>query len=285
MLHQQHQSPLNALITGATGKVGSRLMPRLLQWGYQVRALVRDAASVSALGEIGADPVMGDLFDPGSLKQAAHGVDVVIHLATFYKGATEDRSRTADLDGTAALAQAAIEAGAGQFIFASSDRIYGTGRGKLVTESDPAEPGNNRFAVAKVAAEDLLLRLFGQQAASLCILRLSLAYGEGDPHLKETIPALKAWPGAKRVQLVHHADIAQAVRLCIAQRAKGIYNVTDDAPLSIAELRELHQLPVGIDAPIADPWEMMVSARKIREELGYRPFYPTFYSAYDTGAL
>ncbi|WDF54237.1 NAD-dependent epimerase/dehydratase family protein [Mucilaginibacter sp. KACC 22063] len=285
MLDQQNQNTLKVLITGATGKIGSRLTPRLLQWGYTIRALVRDAGGASALRSIGVETVTGNLLDPDSLKNAVQGMDVVIHLATFYQGATEDQSRSANLNGTAALARAAIDTGVRQFIFASSNRVYGAGRGKMVRETDPVEPGNNRFAVAKVAAEDLLIQLFEDQAASLCILRLSLTYGEGDTHLKETIPALKDWPQAKRMQMVHHADIAQAIKRCIVQRAKGIYNVTDDAPLSIAELRELHQLPSGSEAPVVDPWEMMVSNRKIREELGYRPCYPTFYSAYDAGTL
>lgn len=285
MFYQQHINSPKILVTGATGKVGSRLAPRLLQWGYQVSALVRDAGSATALSNIGIEPVMGDLLDPASLQRATQGMDIVVHLATFYKGATEEQSRMANLDGTAILARAALEAGVRQFIFVSSNRVYGTGRGKQVTESDPVAPMNNRFAVAKVEAENLLIRLFEHPAASLCILRLSLAYGEGDAHLKATIADLVDWPQAKRVQLVHHADIGQAVRRCIAQKASGIYNITDDAALSMAELREMYALPAGPDTMVTDPWEMIVSNRKIRAALGYSPFYPTFYSAYDAGML
>lgn len=273
------------LVTGATGKVGSRLVPRLIQSGYQVRGLVRKAVNAPFLQSSETELAVGDLLDPGSLKAALKDIDVVVHLATFYKGATEEQSRMANIGGTEALARAALEAGARQFIFASSNRVYGANRGKQVTENDPVQPSGNRFALAKVEAENVLDRLFENSDVGCCILRLALVYGDRDPHVKETLPELHDWPPAKRLQIVHHAYIAQAVRLSITQKATGIFNVTDDAPLTISELRQLHNIPDTADAPVPDPWEMIVSNRKIREQLGFRPIYPTFYSTLDAGAL
>jgi len=273
------------LVTGATGKVGSRLVQRLIQWGYKVRALVRESSNTNSLEEIGVELIIGDLLNPKSLEVALQDVDVVIHLATFYKEATEEQSRRANINGTEILAQFAIDLGVRQFIFASSNRVYGSNRGKLVTERDATQPSENKFAVAKVEAENVLLSAFASSQTALCILRLSLVYGDKDPHLKETIPFLSDWQPAKRVQMVHHADVAQAIKLALSQKAKGIYNVADDAPLSISELRSLYGLPDTENGQVFDPWEMIVSNRKIREQLGFKPLYPTFYSAHDAGVL
>ncbi len=61
---------MKILITGATGKVGSRFVPRMLAKGYDVRILVRDAAKVSALAQLGAEVVTGDLYDTDTLPPA-----------------------------------------------------------------------------------------------------------------------------------------------------------------------------------------------------------------------
>ncbi|ASU33098.1 NAD-dependent epimerase/dehydratase family protein [Mucilaginibacter xinganensis] len=276
---------IKILVTGATGKVGSKLVPRLIQWGYEVRALVRQTGRASFLKTAGAELAVGDLLNPGSFKAALKNVDVVIHLATFYKGANEEQSRKANIDGTEILAKASLEAGVQHFIFASSNRVYGSNRTKMVTETDATHSSDNQFAIAKVEVENLLLTVFEKSNPVLCILRFPLVYGDGDRHLKETIPALNDWPPAKRVQMVHHADLAQAVKLSISQKANGIYNVTDDAPLTISELRCIYHVPDTEDGQISDPWEMIVSNRKIRDTLGFRPIYPTFYAAHDAGAL
>lgn len=285
MLQELSHHSINILVTGATGKVGSRLVPRLVRWGFNVRALVRDISMASSLRAAGAEPAVGDLLKPGSLRVALRDIDVVIHLATFYKGATEEQSRTANIGGTEIPARSSLDAGVQHFIFASSNRVYGSGRGKPVTENDATKPVDNKFAPAKVEVENLLTGLFENSDRRFCILRLALVYGDGDPHLKETIAALNDWPPAKRVQLVHHADIALAIRLSISQKSTGIYNVTDDAPLTISELRQLHNIPDTPDGQISDLWEMIVSNAKIREQLCFRPVYPTFYQAYDAGVL
>jgi nucleoside-diphosphate-sugar epimerase len=279
------ENTIKILVTGATGKVGSRLMLRLVHWGYKVRALVREPGSASFLISSGVELAVGDLLNPESLKAALKDIVVVIHLATFYKGATEEQSRMANTNGTEILAKSAIEAGVKNFIFASSNRVYGYNRGKLVTENDPTQPSGNKFAVVKVEVENLLTKVFENSNTAFCILRLSLVYGDGDPHLKETILMLNDWSPAKRVQMIHHADIAQAIKLFITQKASGIFNVTDDAPITISELRQLHQIADTADEQVSDPWEMIVSNFKIREQLGFRPIYPTFYAARDAGAL
>ena len=66
------------LVTGATGKVGSRFVSRLLAKGYDVRILVRDAAKASPLAERGAGIVIGDLDNTDALSAAVKDIDAVI---------------------------------------------------------------------------------------------------------------------------------------------------------------------------------------------------------------
>lgn len=77
---------MKMFVTGSTGKVGSRLIPRILQQGHDVKILVRDATKVKKLQQQGAEIVEGDLLYPESYKDALRGTDVVIHLAAQFRG-------------------------------------------------------------------------------------------------------------------------------------------------------------------------------------------------------
>ena len=74
------------LLTGATGLVGSRLLPRLAQDGFECRALVRGDVELPP----GTTEVRGDLDDPGTLRAAVEGVDVVVHLAALFRTDDDD---------------------------------------------------------------------------------------------------------------------------------------------------------------------------------------------------
>src|ERR1700754_2473372 len=90
------------LLTGATGLVGSRLLPRLVEAGFDCRALVRRAVALPA----GATGVRGDLGDPGSLREAVAGAEAVVHLAALFRTADEDAIWRANHDGTRHLLDA-----------------------------------------------------------------------------------------------------------------------------------------------------------------------------------
>jgi nucleoside-diphosphate-sugar epimerase len=98
------------------------------------------------------------------------------------------------------------------------------------------------------------------------------------------------WPTHKRLHLVHHADVAQA--LIRALRAEGIdggiFNAADDAPVTALELLELSREQPAQHAEervLHDLWEGIVDTTTIPERLGFRPIYPTVYTAREAGAL
>jgi nucleoside-diphosphate-sugar epimerase len=90
------------------------------------------------------------------------------------------------------------------------------------------------------------------------------------------------------LQLVHHADASQGLWLALhAEGVDGrIYNCADDAPVTAWDLHALagKRMPAGND-DLDDPWFGVVATERIRTELGFRPIYPTVWSARDAGAL
>lgn len=282
---------MQVLVTGATGRVGSRLVPRLLEGGDFVRVLVRKKEQAGLFRQVGVETVFGDLLEPVTLSTAVAGMDAVVHLAAFFRGASEAEARAVNYDGALALAHAARRAGISRFIYVSTNLVYGPGRGRPAVEDDPPQPASDHFyPVTKLAAENALTELFGDRDAALCILRLAFVYGDGDPHLRDAANLMRAWPPAKRLQLVHHADVAQAIRLSLDEPQAGgqIYNVADDTPIPVAYIRRLvgsaESVP-ATDTGVADPWEGIVDTSKIKDQLGFRLIYPSLYTAEEKQAL
>ncbi len=114
---------MRLLVTGATGRVGSRLVPRLLKHGNTVRVLLRSPEQAESFQQLGTDAVIGDLRQPDTLAGAVVDIDAVIHLAAFFRGATEGEARAANYDGTLALAHAARQVGVSKFICISTNLV------------------------------------------------------------------------------------------------------------------------------------------------------------------
>jgi nucleoside-diphosphate-sugar epimerase len=281
---------MTILVTGATGRVGSRFVPRLLQQAESVRILARDPGRAGSLGALGAEVVIGDLRDTGTLDNALKGIDAVVHLGAAFRGVSDEEAVTTNHTATVELAESALRAGVRRFVYASTTLVYGPGRDRPALESDEPTPPGRAYPTSKALAEKALLHLHRDKGLPLRIARLAFVYGEGDPHLAESLLWARDWPLHKRLHLVHHADVGQA--LLRAVRANGvdgeIFNVADDAPVTALELLDLGGEPIAEDAAsrtLDDPWEGIADTSKIRRELGFRPVHPTVHTARDAGAL
>lgn len=280
---------MNILVTGATGRIGSRLVPRLLQRGDWVRILVRHPERAQFLRNQGAEILVGDLLHPVSFTQAVTGTDAIIHLAAFFRGATPEETQAVNEAGTIALAHAALNAGVSRFIFASTNLVYGPGNGKLFQEDDVPQPEAS-YPITKAAAEQALMELHRKRGLGLRILRFAFVYGEGDPHLQEGLQWFRNWHPMQQIHMVHHADVAQAVMLALdVQGIDGeIYNVADDEPVPAADIMQFYEEKISEDAAnrqIDPSWHQLVDTRKIRENLAFQPIYPAFHNAVDAGVL
>ena len=190
------------LLTGATGSIESRLLPRLLACGEEVRCLVRQPHK---LGDrrVEVQITMGDLrelSDPYLLRQAMRGVDTVIHLAASIRD--QPPYRVEELNGLATirLLEAAERAGARRFIFFSALNTSAVQR--------------TRFFRAKWIAEQAVL------ASSLdtTILRPSIVFDHSDPWITlvrrlSFLPAIpKAVPWSGEVRMNGKPNVTLTVR-------------------------------------------------------------------------
>ncbi|MFE5889284.1 NAD-dependent epimerase/dehydratase family protein [Streptomyces sp. NPDC056462] len=281
------------LVTGTTGQVGRRFVPRLLaqsRAGERVRVLVRDAARGEPFAELGAEVVVGDLRDTESLGKAVAGVDAVVNVAASFRGVPDEEARAVNRDAAVELGRAALAAGVRRFVQVSTGLVYGTGRGRPLTEDDESRPGGamwGAYPESKAAAERELLALEGMDVR---VGRLPFVYGEGDPHLAQSLMWAKNWAATQRLHMGHHADVAQGLlRILHAPGIAGrVYNIADDVPVTAVELHQLNgvEIPEEMDARTdPDPWLAVVSTERIRRELGYRPLFPSVYAAREAGAL
>jgi nucleoside-diphosphate-sugar epimerase len=281
---------MKLLLTGATGRVGSHLLPRLVAQGHDVRAVARGEVAAGRVKAAGAEPVLADLLDPDGYRAALRGRDAVVHLAAVLRNTDAGEIRRANLEATRRLAETALAAGVGRFVFTSTNLVYPGGLGRPASEDDePAPPAVwGAYPASKAEAERLLLALHRDRGMGLRIVRLAFVYGEGDPHLAESLRWAGQWPGHQRLQLLHHADAAQAIgRALLAPGADGrIYNAADESPVTAVELHALNGVPFP-DRPAGetDLWHGIVDTTRIRRELGFRPWYPSVWSARDAGAL
>jgi nucleoside-diphosphate-sugar epimerase len=284
------------LVTGATGEVGRRFVPRLLRScgpGDGVRVLVRDASRGEPFARLGAEVVVGELRDPADVRKALGGTDAVVNIAAAFRhGEPAEEVMAVNRDAALDLGGAAAEAGAGRFVQVSTNLVYGAGRGRPATEDDEAapDPAWGTYPASKAQAERGLLELGRSGGLGVRIGRLAYVYGDGDPHLAQTMRWAGGWAAHKPMQMVHHADVFQGlVRLLRTPGVDGrVYNIADDAPVSAVELHRLNgvELPEGMaDRECPDPWEGVVSTSRIRDELGYRPLFPSVWTARDAGAL
>jgi nucleoside-diphosphate-sugar epimerase len=271
---------MTILVTGATGLVGERLVPRLAGMGEDCRALIRPGKR----GPVGATAVEGDLFDSASLADAVAGVSAIIHLAAVFRTPDTDLIWKSNVEGTRGLIAAAqAHAPDARFIMASTSNVYDKRATRPARETDRAEP-QQAYPASKVAAETLLRG----SGLTWSILRFPFVYGDGDGHL-EMLPKHVATFGfhpANRMSTIHHRDIATAMKLALSGAFDGrIVNISDEAPTTIYELVGL----VGDDMrPSADamqnPWHLHVDASLARS-LGFQPIVRTVYQAVQEGIL
>lgn len=167
-----------ALVTGASGFIGSRLAERLAAEGAQVRGLVRAPERVRRL-PAGVAPVLGDLTDPDSLARAVAGCDLVVHCAAYAgPGGPLRRFAAVNVAGTRALADAALVQGVRRFVHFSTIAVYGTDHAEPVRDDSPRRAHGDPYAVTKLAGEEAVWEVH-RRGLPATVIRPSFVYGPG----------------------------------------------------------------------------------------------------------
>lgn len=271
-----------ALVTGATGLVGSHIVERLRADGWTVRALVREHDGPKPRGRNGWDAMAwlraqgaslaaGDILDVRTLADAARGCDVIFHTAAAVTPAAQrahpyDAYRIPNVEGTRNAITAAERSGA-RLLQLSSVAVYGpkarydsaagteqTSRG--VDEATPLRPLPERafYARSKRESEELVLEAHAAGRIWATAVRPDVIYGPRDRQFVPRIARLlrlRVAPivggGRTTLAIVHAAHVADgAVRAAMTSTAGGaVYNLANDFDVTVADFLRLAARGLG----------------------------------------
>ncbi|HVY96117.1 MAG TPA: NAD(P)H-binding protein [Solirubrobacterales bacterium] len=230
------------LLTGATGSIGSRLLPLLLEGGEDVRCLVREPRRLGerrvdvqiALGDL------GEMSDPYLVRQALRGVDTVIHLAATIRD--QPPKRIEELNGlaTVRLLRAAERSGVRRFVFFSALDAYAAQR--------------TRFFRAKWLAEQAVR----SSPLATTVFAPSIVYDHSDPWVTllrrfSFLPVLPvSGPGDAAFQPIWAADVARCVTaaLALGDEARPRYELAGPETLTYDDMSDLVSRIAGRPRPL-----------------------------------
>jgi nucleoside-diphosphate-sugar epimerase len=280
---------MRIFVTGASGWIGSAVVPELISSGHQVLGLARSDASAKAVAGMGAEVLRGDLNDVGALRAGTLDSDGVIHLAFVVPSVSETATRA---DATAIETFAASLAGSGKPMLISG--------GTIVTPGRPSTERDELIATGPIAA-----RIRNMQAAlaaaergvRACLVMLPRSvHGQGERHgfVPQLIAAARAkgvsgyiGDGASRWPAVHVKDAARLYRLAVEQApARAVLNAVGDEGVPVREIAEaigrhldlpVRSLPAeefsGMLVPLLSR-DMPASSSITQELLGWKPTHP-----------
>jgi nucleoside-diphosphate-sugar epimerase len=297
---------MRVFVAGASGAIGRRLVPQLIDAGHDVIGTHNTPSSADALRTLGAAPVRLDLRDARAVRAAvlAHEPEAIVHQATALAdvkfGRNMDRVTAATSElrtaGTDALLAAAREAGVRRFVAQS---VAGFGRyaregGAVKSEVDPVDPTPPKTIRQGAAAMDHLEQAvtgFGGTA-----LRYGVFYGAADdgtiePVRKRQFPIVGDGEGVW--SWIHLEDAAAATVLALEHDGPAIYNVVDDEPAAVREwlpvlaealgAKPPRHLPVWLARLLAGEFVVVLSTSargasnaRAKRELDFTPRYPTW---------
>ncbi len=228
------------LLTGATGSVGSRLLPLLLERGEDVRCLVREPRRLGAR-RVDVQIALGDLgemSDPYLVRQALRGVDTVVHLAATIRDQPPHRIEELNGLATVRLLRAAERSGVRRFVFFSALNASAAQR--------------TRFFRAKWLAE----RAVASSSLETTIFAPSIVYDHTDPWITllrrfSFLPVLPvSGDGKARFEPIWARDAARCVVAALARGEERRYELAGPEILDYDEMSDLVSRIAGRPRPL-----------------------------------
>ncbi len=280
---------MRIFVTGASGWIGSAVVPELISAGHQVLGLARSDASATAVAKMGAEVLRGDLNDTGVLRAGTLDSDGVIHLAFVVPSVSEAATRT---DAKAIETFATGLAGSGKPLVISG--------ATLVTPGRPATERDELIAAGPIAARITNMRAAlaaADRGVRSCLVMLPRSvHGQGERHgfIPQLIAAARAkgvsgyiGDGTSRWPAVHVKDAASLYRLAIEQAPAGaVLNAVGDEGVPVREIAEAigRNLNLPARSLLAEEFgcmlvpllsrDMPASSTITQELLGWQPTHP-----------
>ena len=276
-----------ALVTGASGLVGSTVVTRLVGEGMKVRGLMRRPAD---LGE-GVTACLGDVRDEATVAEAVRGATLVVHCAAVLRRATRDEAFAVNVEGTRGMLQAASEANCERFIHISTTSVHDLEGRDVVDEATPFVQAHDPYGESKAAAEEAVwaaaangLRVTVLRPPAILDAHPNCYWTVGIPTQIASGEFRLQGDGRYALPYVHVRNLADAVVLAArSDRAIGQAYIVVDGHTTWRELTDLFRGWLGLpDVPSVSPatvppayrWHGRWSGEKIRHELGYEPRVP-----------
>ena len=296
---------MRVFVAGASGAIGTRLVPQLIARGHEVVGTFRTPGKAEQVAALGAKPVPLDLLDPSAVRRAVleAAPDAIIHQATALADMSDfkhfDRSfaqtNRLRIEGTDNLLAAAREGGVRRFVAQSyASARYAREGGPVKTEDDPLDPTPPPAMRETLGAMEYLDRAV--TGAGGIALRYGGFYGALDDKMIEAI-SKRMFPivgdGGGVSSFIHLDDAAAATVLALEHDGPGIYNIVDDEPAPVREWLPAVAKIVGAGPPrhfprwlarmfAGDALVMMgtesrgASNVKAKRELGWTLRYPSW---------
>ncbi|HEY1776674.1 MAG TPA: SDR family oxidoreductase [Solirubrobacteraceae bacterium] len=304
---------MRVFVTGASGWIGSAVVPELIGSGHQVVGLARSDAAAAALATAGAEVQRGTLDDLEALRSAAAAADGVIHLAFKH-----DLAFSGDFQGAADADRRSVEifgdalAGTGRpFIIASG--TLGVAPGRVATEADglgapdPSVTALGGGPATRLATAQLVLSLAARGVRSSVVRLAPTNHGEGDNGFMAALVAIAREKGASgyigdgrnRWPAVHRLDSARIFSLALEQApAASVLHAVADEGVPIRDIAEVIGRHLSVPVVSISPddagghftWlahflglDSPASSAVTRKLLGWQPALPGLIDDLDAG--
>jgi len=251
---------MKALVTGATGFIGSYLVRELLIQGHQVTALCQPGSSAQYGFPPDVKLALGDVTEPESLRKGCEPQDCIFHCAGIVSGyGSWERFFKVGVEGTRNMINVASNVGVRRFVHLSSISVYGTRpRGQRYTELTPLKENPerwNHYVRQKVLSEKVVWKAYNEGHIQVIAIRPSLVLGPGDRNVvRRTLSLLQSPLGAiigsgtNRVPCVVVNELVKTIIIAAANdHAVGkAYNLSGCESITQREYMDLHAAAAGV---------------------------------------